>query len=403
MSCLLSILDIYEKNSLFFSANTSQASRQAICSTLTTTSTGDLGKYLGLPQIIGRGKKQAFTKIKQKVSHKLHGWKGKMLSQAGKEVLIKSVAQAILIYTMSYFRIPDSLCNEINSMVSNFWWGQRHTERKIHWQKWSKLCRNKADGGMGFRDQSLFNQALLAKQGWRLMQNYNTLLHKVLMAKYFPDCSFMEAKIPSHSLYSWRSLAQARHVIQQGIRWRVRKGTEVSIWQDKWINSKHPCKILSPRQLLLDSAMVSDLLDPETNQWKEHLIDSIFWSEEVAQIKSILVSSTRLDSLVWQLGTPAGIFTTKSAYQMLAEDKNRHTGSSSNPERLHAFWKGIWRVKVPHKIRVFMWRACSSILSTKTSLFKRGVTSSSLCPICLDDAETVLHSLWDCGFTKECW
>ena len=195
VSCPLSILDIYEqasgqklnyeKTSLFFSTNTSQPNRQAICSTLSTTSTGHLGKYLGLPQIIGRGKKQAFTKIKQKVSQKLHGWKGKMLSQAGTEVLVKSVAQAIPVYTMSCFRIPDSVCNEINSMVSNFWWGQRHTERKIHWQKWSKLCRNKADGGMGFRDLSLFNQALLAKQGWRLMQNYNTLLHKVLKGQIF--------------------------------------------------------------------------------------------------------------------------------------------------------------------------------------------------------------------------
>uniref|UniRef100_A0A2N9GQD2 Reverse transcriptase zinc-binding domain-containing protein n=1 Tax=Fagus sylvatica TaxID=28930 RepID=A0A2N9GQD2_FAGSY len=409
---LLSILDTYEqasgqklnyeKTSLFFSTNTPQASRNAICSTLSTTSTGDLGKYLGLPSIIGRGKKQAFTEIKQKVARKLHGWKGKMLSQAGKEILIKSVVQAIPVYTMSCFCLPDSFCNEINSMVSNFWWGQRNTERKIHWQKWSKLCRNKVDGGMGFRDLSLFNQALLAKQGWRLLQNSNTLLHKVLKAKYFPNCSFMEAKIPSHSSYSWRSLAQARHVIRRGTRWRIGNGSEVSIWRDKWINSMHPCKILSPRQILPDSAMVSDLVDPESNQWKEQLIDSIFWPEEAAQIKSIPMFSTRSDSLVW-MGTPTGTFTTRSAYHMLAEDKNGQMGSSSNPERLHAFWKSIWRVNVPHKIRVFMWRACSSCLPTKTSLFTRGVTSFSLCPICLDEAETMLHSLWDCGFAKECW
>ena len=138
----------YEKTLLFFSTNTAQATRQSICNALRTSSTGDLGKYLGLPPIIGRGKKQAFTEIKQKVARKLHGWKGKMLSQAGREVLIKSVAQALPVYTMSCFRLPDSLCTELNSMIEKFWWGQKNSERKIHWQKWSKLCRKKEDGGI---------------------------------------------------------------------------------------------------------------------------------------------------------------------------------------------------------------------------------------------------------------
>ena len=56
------------------------------------TSIENLGKYLGLPPIIGRGKKQAFMEIKQKVAKKLHGWKGELLSQVGREILIKSVA-----------------------------------------------------------------------------------------------------------------------------------------------------------------------------------------------------------------------------------------------------------------------------------------------------------------------
>jgi hypothetical protein len=62
-------------------------------------------------------------------------------------------------------------------MVGKFWWGRQNTEKKIHSQKWSKLCEKKHDGGMGFQDISMFNLALLAKQGWRLIQNLDTLLH----------------------------------------------------------------------------------------------------------------------------------------------------------------------------------------------------------------------------------
>ena len=61
--------------------------------------------------------------VTAKLAKKLAGWKEKLLSKAGKEVLIKVVAQAIPTYTMSCFKIPDSLCDEMTNLISNFWWG----------------------------------------------------------------------------------------------------------------------------------------------------------------------------------------------------------------------------------------------------------------------------------------
>ena len=78
-------------------------------------------KYLGLPPLIGKGKRKAFNGIKDQVGRHIAGWKGRLLSNAGREVLIKAVAQATPTYTMSFFKLPDSLCNELNSMMSNFW------------------------------------------------------------------------------------------------------------------------------------------------------------------------------------------------------------------------------------------------------------------------------------------
>lgn len=93
------------------------------------------------------------------------GWKGKLLSCVGREILIKAVAQATPTYTMSCFKLPDSLCKELNSMMGNFWWGKKDKERKMAWVTWEKLCTPKEEGGMGFRDLRAFNLALLAKQG----------------------------------------------------------------------------------------------------------------------------------------------------------------------------------------------------------------------------------------------
>ena len=78
-------------------------------------------KYLGLPSLVGRNKKNTFNSIKDKLRNKLVGWKEKLLSKAGKEVLIKVVAQAIPTYTISVFKLPDSLCEDLTSMIRNFW------------------------------------------------------------------------------------------------------------------------------------------------------------------------------------------------------------------------------------------------------------------------------------------
>ena len=59
--------------------------------------------------------------MKEKLAKKLTGWKEKLLSKVGKEVLIKAVAQAIPTYTMSCFKIPNALCDELTSMIWNFW------------------------------------------------------------------------------------------------------------------------------------------------------------------------------------------------------------------------------------------------------------------------------------------
>ena len=150
-------------------------------------------------------------------------------------MLIKAVIQAIPTYTMGCFKLPVSLCNEIEALIKRFWWGQRGDRRKIHWIKWEEMTKSKTIGGMGFRDLAMFNDSLLAKQAWRLLNNKSSLFYKVFKARFFPNSSLMEAADSRMGSYAWKSILRGRDIIQRGALWRVGSGEKINIWQQRWL------------------------------------------------------------------------------------------------------------------------------------------------------------------------
>lgn len=94
--------------------------------------TMDFDKYLGLLMVGGKSKVNTFKELQEKITKRVMGWKEKNISKAGREVLIKNVAQAIPTYSMSLFKIPKTICDRINSALSKYWWGQTRNEKKIH-------------------------------------------------------------------------------------------------------------------------------------------------------------------------------------------------------------------------------------------------------------------------------
>ena len=148
------------------------------------------------------------------------------LSRAGKEVLIKSIAQAILSYFMSTFQLPKSLCDEL--------------------QSWEKLCYRKKDGGLSCEHLHSFNLALLGKDGWNLLSNPYSLVSRLFKAKYYPHGSFLKAKLGHNPSFFWRSVWVARSIIASGSRWRIGNGESVNDWTDPLIKDSPNFKLTTP-------------------------------------------------------------------------------------------------------------------------------------------------------------
>ena len=150
-------------------------------------------RYLGLPTVVGKLKDGTFKYVEESARGKVSGWKGQGLSKTAREVLVKSGLQSTPAFTMSYFQLTKKMCGNLSSISSNFWWGEANGQNRVHWIAWDKMCRRKYEGGLGFHDPEVFNQAMLAKQAWRFLQVPDSLCAQVLKARYFVEGSILNA------------------------------------------------------------------------------------------------------------------------------------------------------------------------------------------------------------------
>lgn len=208
---------------------------------------------------------------------------GDLLSCAGREVLLKSNVQAVPTYPMSCFKLPALACKKMKQYIAKYWWGSSIDSHKIHWQSWSKLTRPKGEGGMGFKDLPLFNQAMLGKQGWRLIMRPDSLCARVLKGKYFPSCSFPEAMRKKKSSETWRAILYGRQALLKGLIKRVGPGTSINIWTDNWIAGSTSLRPLVRRSdVQVDK--VSDLFLHDSRMWNEQLVRESFCALDAEEI-----------------------------------------------------------------------------------------------------------------------
>ena len=110
----------FEKSSIFISGKTTSEQILAIRSIFQLEVVFKYEKYFGLPSMLGRKKMIFFNEVTLKVSNKISSWHHKIFSSGGKKILIKAVAQAILAYAMSLFKLPKSLCEDIQKEIARF-------------------------------------------------------------------------------------------------------------------------------------------------------------------------------------------------------------------------------------------------------------------------------------------
>ncbi|GFQ01423.1 putative ribonuclease h protein at1g65750 [Phtheirospermum japonicum] len=336
----------FEKSVLSFSLNTKKGAQDAIETSLSIPVVHHHDLYLGLPTYSLRSKRFQFRYLKDNVVKKIRGWGSKFFSDGGREVLIKTVLQAILTYVMSCFRIPLSICEEIESELANFWWGVDRGKKKMHRCSWERLCKPKFLGGMGFRKLSVFNKAFLAKQLWRLIQFLDSIV---------------------------ASVVKARDLLDTGLFWKVGDGFGLS--------------------------RVDELIS--NGSWNIPVISSNFPRFIADEIINIPIpSSPAKDARFWNFDNK-GCFSVREGYKLAMGFYDGPLNQSDNS--LSKWWKFVWSLNVPSKVKIFWWKISNDFILTGSNLKNYHIPISGYCNLCGFFMDSTIHSLFFCPVTQFCW
>jgi hypothetical protein len=306
----------FQKSEIFCSRNTPPEVRADITNIMGVRQVLGTGKYLGVPSIVGRSKSSTFKFIKDRMWSKINSWSSRCLSQAGREILIKSVLQSISSYLMSTFMLPNSLINEIEKMLNAFWWGHDNgSNRGMHWLSWECLTVPKGYGGMGFKSLKAVNMAMLGKQAWKILTHPESLITRLIKARYFPTSDYFAARSGHNPSYVWRSIWSVKSVMQNGFRWSIGTGTNISVWDPFGMRNGYSI----PPPLEMNHAManlkVADLLQLHTKQWHTENISILFDQNSMYQIcRTPLLPSIQSDKAVWKFEKNR-IYSVRSAYR----------------------------------------------------------------------------------------
>jgi len=285
---------------------------------------------LGLPLHIGRSRRVDEQALIDKIGARLPGWKGRLLTRAGRLTLINSVLTSIPVYHMTVFPLSKWAIKRIDRIRRNFLWkGASDTRHGSCLVNWRRVNRAKKLGGLGIKDLACFNRALRLRWPWY---------------------QWTEPTKPWTGMPLKLSLEE-QELFRLCTKITVGNGAKTQLWKDRWLQGEAPMHIapecfrlawrknITAQQALHDRRWMRGLRRISTTSALHQFVD--LWGK----LQHIQLSEVE-DTISWRL-TANGSYSAASAYEV------QFLGSLEDHR-----WAQLWQLKV-EKVSVLLMAAPS--------------------------------------------
>ncbi|XP_074290734.1 uncharacterized protein LOC141617433 [Silene latifolia] len=370
------------KSAITFSPNCTLRTIRNSLKILKVTRNKNMRLYLGLPTDFGTSKREVFPLISEKVRRRILSWNNVYLSSAGRLTLIRSVLSSLSVYSLSAF----------------------------------KMSGSKELGGIGICNIGCLNQSLLAKADWRIIQQPEGLLSRVLGTKYrISKDTIFDDDLHSKGSLTWggRGILWGLELLKGNQAWQVGFPSALDVWRDNWIHGSSLAQLLSlPPADLANKPFISvSELQTPNGDWDFNRVQSICGGQFVPLICSIPIPCMDdIDKVYWPLNSN-GIYSTKSGYKaafsLLWTRKVTAMDLSRIESLTIAFCKNeLWSLPITGKWKVFLWKILSNSLPTSVEVVRRGLNWNFRCQLCFSEnpqVESMSHIFQDCTCASQIW
>lgn len=225
-----------------------------------------------------------------------------------------------------------------------------------------------------------------------------TLVSRVLKARYFPHGTILDANRGVNPSFIWARIWQAKESLSAGFRWVVGDDQSITATRDPWLAQKQDYKVDNLQIYEGREEKVATLFYSNSRMWDPERVHGLFSRGDALAILATNVPQRQVeDRIVWAKSLD-GIYNVKTGYYFW---QNLNAGDSNCTQS--EGWRRIWRLSIPNKVKILVWRFCRNIIPVRNRLRGKGIQVPVTCPMCNRDIEHLLHLFFDCPFADSCW